>query len=387
MTTGIDAWWLLLPLAFFALGWFAARIDIRYVLREARSLPAQYFRGLNYLLRQEQDKAVESFVDISRRDPHSLDLQLALGSLFRQQGKIAEATRIHQSMVDRHDVPKEKRELAQFELAQDYHAAGLFDRAEAVYESLRGTAYEAEAEAKLASVLEQEKEWAKAVRARERVEKLTGAPQGAILANYRCEEAEAALLKGDPVAMETALTQALSHNRNSGRVRLLRFRAAVKAQDWASAEAALLDLERVQPELIVLVADEMEALYTALGQPGRWLDQLSAVQAETRSSLGLTRLIDASLKVEGRAAALERLKRALADQPSAREAARWLELEAELQGEPAATTMREVANLLRRATDRTPGFHCRNCGFQAPRYYWKCPGCNQWDRFTTTPLS
>jgi Predicted N-acetylglucosaminyl transferase len=153
----IDAWWLLLPLGFFALGWFAARIDIHYVLREARSLPAAYFRGLNHLLRQEQDKAMESFIDVSKRDPHSLDLQLALGSLFRQQGRIDEATRIHQSLYDRHDIPQEKRELAQYELALDFQAAGLFDRAEAVYESLRGTSYEAEAVARLASVLEQKK--------------------------------------------------------------------------------------------------------------------------------------------------------------------------------------------------------------------------------------
>lgn len=385
--TGIDAWWLLLPLAFFALGWLAARVDIRFVLREARSLPAQYFRGLNFLLRQEHDRAVESFVDISSRDPHALDLQLALGSLFRQQGKISEATRIHQSLVDRHDVPKDKRELAQFELAQDFHAAGLFDRAEVVYESLRGTAFEADAEARLASVLEQEKEWDKAIAARQRVERLTGTPQGRIIANYHCEIAEAAFLRCDQAGMHSALEAALTHNRNSGRVRLLQLRAAVKAEEWKVAEAALSELERVQPELIVLASDDVESLFRGLGQPQRWLEQLAGVQAETRSSVGLSRLIDASLKVEGREAALRRLKRVLADQPSAREAARWLELEAQVHGQEAAETMTAVAQLLRRATDRTPGFHCRQCGFQAPRYYWKCPGCNQWESFAATPLS
>ena len=169
-----EAWWLLEPLGCFALGWFAARVDIRYVLQDARALPSAYFRGLNFLLREQHDKAVESFVDVSRRDPHALDLQLALGSLFRRQGRVGEATSIHQSLVDRHDLPKEKRELAQFELAQDFHAAGLFDRAETVYEQLAGSTYEAEAVTKLASVLEQEKAWQKAIAARQRIQQLSG---------------------------------------------------------------------------------------------------------------------------------------------------------------------------------------------------------------------
>ncbi|MCX8098009.1 MAG: hypothetical protein N3F11_03190 [Casimicrobiaceae bacterium] len=387
MNIAIEAWWLLMPLAFFALGWFAARIDIRYVLREARSLPVQYFRGLNHLLRNEYDKAVESFVDVSKRDPHALDLQLALGSLFRQQGKLAEATRLHQSVVDRHDIPKEKRDLARFELAQDFHAAGLFDRAEAVYETLRGTAYEAEAEAKLASVLEQEKEWDKAIRARERIEVLTGEPQGRIIAQYYCEKAEAARRVGDHETMRHALDQALAHHRNCGRVRLIEFRAAIDAKHWERAEAVLGELARLQPELTVLIAQEMEQLYRGLGQPRRWIEQLAALQAETRSSLGLSHLIDASLLVEGRKEALGRLKRVLVDQPSAREAARWLELEADGGEAAAPDTLRQIAQLLRRATEGAPGFQCQQCGFAGPRYYWKCPGCNRWETFKPTPVS
>ncbi len=383
----IDAWWLLLPLGFFALGWFAARIDIRYVLREARSLPAAYFRGLNHLLRQEQDKAMESFIDVSKRDPHSLDLQLALGSLFRQQGRIDEATRIHQSIYDRHDIPKEKRELAQYELALDFHAAGLFDRAEAVYESLRGTSYEAEAEARLANVLEQEKEWEKAVAARKRVEALTRQPQGKIVANYRCEQAEMALARGDQALVAQLLQAALQENRQSGRVRLIELKAAVKRSDWPAAQEAVAALQRVQPELLLLATEELSSLYRAIERPELLLEQLQNVQIETRSSIGLSRLIDASLEIEGHHAALARLKQALSAQPSAREAARWLELEAETAEAKYARTMQQIAHMIRHATDRTPGFHCRYCGFSAPRYYWKCPGCNQWDQFTATPLS
>lgn len=381
-----EAWWLLIPLACFALGWFAARVDIRYVLRDARALPSAYFRGLNFLLREQHDKAVESFVDVSRRDPHALDLQLALGSLFRRQGRIGEATGIHQSLVDRHDLPKEKRELAQFELAQDFHAAGLFDRAETVYEQLTGSAYEAEAVTRLASVLEQEKSWRKAISARERIQGLSGEPQGRYIAQYHCELADIALTAGNQADVSTELKSALASNRNNSRVHLIEFRAAMKRDDTIAAEQALLELQRTRPELLVLVADDVVALYEKLGKPEYAVEQLAAAQNEIPSTLGLSRLIDASLKIEGRDHALDRLQRELVRQPSAREAARLLELESSKYDAGAKQTMNDVAQLLHRATDKIPGFHCGHCGFRAPRYYWKCPGCNEWESFRATPL-
>ena len=381
-----EAWWLLIPLGCFALGWFAARVDIRYVLRDARALPSAYFRGLNYLLREQHDKAVESFIDVSRRDPHALDLQLALGSLFRRQGKVGEATSIHQSLVDRHDLPKEKRELAQFELAQDFHAAGLFDRAENVYEQLTGSAYEAEAVTKLASVLEQEKVWQKAIAARERIQRLSGEPQGRFIAQYHCELADLALAAGDHKQVETQLAGALESNRNSARVPLITFRAAMKAGDNAEALAALQAVQRTRPELTVLISDDIVALFEKLGKPQEAVEQLAAAQSEVSTTLGLSRLVDASMKLEGRDQALGRLTRALRSQPSAREVARLLELESNKHDASAASTMKDVAQLLRNATEKTPGFHCGHCGFRAPRYYWKCPGCNEWESFRATPL-
>ena len=381
-----EAWWLLIPLGCFALGWFAARVDIRYVLRDARALPSAYFRGLNFLLREQHDKAVESFVDVSRRDPHALDLQLALGSLFRRQGRIGEATGIHQSLVDRHDLPKEKRDLALFELAQDFHSAGLFDRAENVYEQLTGSAYEAEAVTKLASVLEQEKAWPKAIAARERIQRLSGEPQGRFIAQYHCELADLALAAGDQKQVENQLVSALEHNRNSARVALIAFRAAMKTDDQPAALAALQELQRTRPELTVLIADDIVTLFEKLGKPKEAVEQLAVAQNEVSTTLGLSRLVDASMKIEGRDQALGRLTRALRNQPSAREVARLLELESDKHGAVAAGTMKDVAQLLRSATEKTPGFHCSHCGFRAPRYYWKCPGCNEWESFRATPL-
>jgi lipopolysaccharide assembly protein B len=380
-----ETWWLLIPLACFALGWFAARVDIRYVLRDARALPTAYFRGLNYLLRQENDKAVESFVDVSKRDPHALDLQLALGSLFRQQGKIAEATAIHQSLVDRHDLPKEKRELATFELAQDFHASGLLDRAEAHYEQLTGTAFEAEALTRLAAVLEQEKDWGKVIAVRQRIERLSREPQSKLIAQAHCELADIALAKNDMTTVAKHLQTASEHNRVSGRVTLLTFRAAVRSGDNAAAKAALEALARVQPELLPLVSDEVVALWKE-ENPKIAVEQLASAQRSAPSSIGLSKLVDASIKIEGSPNAMGRLRAELQRNPSAREVASLLDLEAGNRGEADAVVLKEAADLLRRATEKTPGYHCTHCGFRAPRYYWKCPGCNHWESFKATPL-
>ncbi|MFO1342822.1 MAG: hypothetical protein U1F05_06800 [Burkholderiales bacterium] len=381
-----EAWWLLVPLGCFALGWFAARVDIRYVLRDARALPSAYFRGLNFLLREQHDRAVESFVDVSRRDPHALDLQLALGSLFRRQGRIGEATGIHQGLVDRHDLPKEKRELALFELAQDFHAAGLFDRAESVYEQLTGTSFEAEAVTRLASVLEQEKAWQRAIAARERIQRISGEPQGRFIAQYHCELAEVALAEGKDEQIAQHLAAASENNRNNARVPLIAFRSAIKRGNSEAAKTALAEILRTRADLSVLVADDVVNLYQSLGSPGTGVEQLALAQQAAPTSLGLSRLVDASLKIEGRDAAVARLKRELTAQPSARQASRLLELESSRYDGEAAETMKGIAQLLLRATDRTPGFHCTHCGFRAPRYYWKCPGCNEWESFCATPL-
>lgn len=381
----IESWWFLLLLGGFAGGWFASRMDIRYVLREARALPSAYFRGLNYLLRQENDKAVESFVDVSKRDPHALDLQLALGSLFRRQGRLAEATSIHQSLVDRHDLPKDKRELALFELAQDFHASGLFDRAEALYEQLGGTAFEAEALTKLVAVLEQEKEWSKVIAARKRIEALSREPQGKLIAQAYCELADTALAKNEIATVDAHLSLALEHNRNCGRAKLLGFRACVRNADKPSAKAALEELARVQPELLPLVSDEVLTLWQD-DAPNVAVEQLASAQRTAPSSIGLSKLVDASIKIEGSAKSMGRLRAELQRNPSAREVARLLDMESQGQSENVGLVMKEAADLLRRATEKTPGYHCAHCGFRAPRYYWKCPGCNSWEAFRATPL-
>ncbi|MDO9601454.1 MAG: tetratricopeptide repeat protein, partial [Rhodocyclaceae bacterium] len=163
----IELWWFLALPVFFVLGWLAARIDINQLLHESRALPRSYFTGLNFLLNEQPDRAIEAFLDAAKIDPETIELHFALGSLFRRRGETDRAIRVHKHLIDRDasqsQLTEEQRLHALSELGQDYLKAGLLDRAEEIFDKLRGTERDEEALRNLLEIYQQEKEWAKAI--------------------------------------------------------------------------------------------------------------------------------------------------------------------------------------------------------------------------------
>jgi lipopolysaccharide assembly protein B len=139
----IELWWLLVLPLFFGFGWLAARIDIKHVVSESRALPRSYFTGLNFLLNEQPDKAIEAFLEAAKIDPETVELHFALGSLFRRRGETDRAIRVHKHLIDRDaslsQLSADQRLHALSELGQDYLKAGLLDRAEEIFLKLRGT--------------------------------------------------------------------------------------------------------------------------------------------------------------------------------------------------------------------------------------------------------
>jgi len=159
----IEYWWLLALPLFFAMGWLAARIDIKHLLTESRALPRSYFKGLNFLLNEQPDKAIEAFIEVVKVEPQTIELHFALGSLFRRRGEVERAIRMHQNLVERDDLPEQQKLDALYELAQDYLKAGLLDRAEELFARLKGTTHSEAALRYLLDIYEQEKDWLKAI--------------------------------------------------------------------------------------------------------------------------------------------------------------------------------------------------------------------------------
>src|SRR5690606_8171154 len=160
-----EPWWLIFVPLLFALGWIASRVDIRQMLRETRTLPDSYFRGLNFLLNEQPDRAIDAFVEVAKLDPETTELHFALGSLFRRRGEMERAIRVHQSLLSRADLPQVDRENAQHELAQDFLKAGMLDRAEQAFEQVLDTRFAVPAVRALIRIYESEHDWPRAIEA------------------------------------------------------------------------------------------------------------------------------------------------------------------------------------------------------------------------------
>ena len=163
MSTEIEYWWLIVLPLFFTLGWLAARVDIRQLLSESTTLPATYFKGLNFLIDDQHDKAVEAFSEAISINSDSLELHFALGSLFRRTGETDRAINMHLNMLDKKVLTANQKNAVKAELAQDYLKAGLFDRAEELFIGLDDNRYRQPALNALLEIYGREREWGKAV--------------------------------------------------------------------------------------------------------------------------------------------------------------------------------------------------------------------------------
>src|SRR5713101_8716888 len=182
-----ELWWLFGFALFFGLGWLAARVDIKQLLWESRQLPRSYFKGLNFLLNEQPDKAIEAFIEVVKVDPETVELHFALGSLFRRRGEYDRAIRMHQNLLERADLGAEQKVIALAELGQDYLKAGILDRAEEVFGRLTDGPQAIQARRHLLQIFEQEKDWARAIEMARRLASESGESRNRDVAQYRCE--------------------------------------------------------------------------------------------------------------------------------------------------------------------------------------------------------
>jgi lipopolysaccharide biosynthesis regulator YciM len=378
-----ELWWLLpIPVLFFALGWIAARIDIKHLLRESRALPLSYFRGLNFLLNEQPDKAIESFIEVVKVDPQTIDLHFALGSLFRRQGEIDRAIRMHQNLLDRSDLPADKRDAATFELAQDFHRAGLLDRAEELFARLEGTPFEHPSLGFLLAIYEQEKDWPKAIAVTRRMEAIAKQPYFKEIAHYDCELAQAALLRNDYAAARGFIDQALGEYKACARATMLLGDLHAQQGDHGEAIASWERIEMQDPAFLSLVAERLADAYRRTGRVAQGLRVLRSYQEHSPSLDILNTVFGLVLAEEGPVAAAELIKDELVRNPTLLGLDRLLE--AQLLAAPAERRhdLELVKQLVGQHIKRLGMYKCEHCGFRAKQYYWRCPGCGKWETYS-----
>jgi len=374
--------WLLwgLPLA-FALGWVASRWDVRQWQRDLKGSQRIYYKGLNLLLNEQHDKAIDAFIEAVQQDPDTSDLHFALGNLFRRRGEYERAVRVHQHLLGRADLPKADRDRAQHALAQDYMKAGLFDRAEAGYAALAGTAFDTEARLALLDLHERARDWRAALAVGQQLEASGAGSFASRIAHYWCELAlEAAAAPTDDGAADHAVAQAREAAPGDARPLVLAGERAAARGDHADALRAWSTLMSVRPAAFNLVARRYATSARAAGSGPQALARLQALYEQT-PTLELLETI-ASLH-EGSTAGQIALLGHLREHPSLAAAGAVL---AALtapgrDGATAAPEWTAVHDAVRRAARPMHRYRCAACGFETERYFWHCPGCLGWDTY------
>jgi lipopolysaccharide assembly protein B len=378
----IEYWWLLVLPLFFGLGWAAARIDLRQLLTESRALPRSYFRGLNFLLNEQPDKAIEAFIEVVKVDPETIELHFALGSLFRRRGEVERAIRMHQNLVERPGLAAEQKLAALFELAQDYFKAGLLDRAEEMFLKLEATSYAEQALRFLLEIYEQEKEWNKAIGIAGKLETVTGRSHQKEIANFFCELAMSEMMHSRPDAARPHLAQALSHHRQCVRANMLLGDLEFAAKRHEAAIEAWKRIESQSPQYLALVAERIYNAYKRLGKVEEGVNLLRGYLAKYPSLDLLNVVFQGMLESQGNESAYQLARDELRRMPTLLGLDKLLEaqlLEAPLDRRRDLELVKELVNEHTRSLTM---YRCDNCGFRARQYYWHCPACAAWETYS-----
>ncbi len=388
-----DVWWLLAVPLFFGAGWMAARAEGRASRSRTGTLPAAYFKGLNFLLSEQHDDAIDAFVDLVRIEPETVELHFALGNLFRSRGETDRAIRVHQNLVGRSDLDAEQRVRALDELGLDYLKAGLIDRAEETFRRLEGSSREANAIEHRLQIAQMVRDWPLAIELAQQLQRDPDVSRAREITHFHCELAQLALERaagegagsvragvlGDArAALDAARQVDPAHPRSW----LLRGRLAELEGDPAATLAAWQTMARIGPDYLALIAPEFIAAHEALGRVNEAIGQLETVAAKHPSVDVFRAVLDARLRRDGAHAALGWAETALQAAPSLLGLDRVAELRL---AEGAQAPLRRETELTRTALQaqvrRLSRYQCGHCGFKARRFYWQCPGCNRWDAY------
>jgi len=318
-----------------------------------------------------------------QNDPDTTELHFALGNLFRRRGEFERSVRVHQHLLVRADLPQAERERAQHALAQDFVKAGLFDRAEAAYKALEGTAYHTEARLALLNLYERSRDWRAAIETAQQLETAGTGSFARRIAHYWCELAQAAEDQHHPDEAERALQQALKADPSSARPLVMQGQRLARAGQAAEAFDAWNELRRRDPAAFTLVAGDYAAAAMAAG---RGADAKATLEKLLADAPHLDFLAAwAKLEADPEVVA-NRYREMLHAHPTLSAAREVLQqpaiaASAAAVGPLAERSLADVRTAVTRAARPLQRYRCAACGFEAQRHFWQCPGCLSWDSY------
>ena len=393
MTIDFEYWWLLVLPLFFTLGWIAARVDIRQLIAESTALPAAYFKGLNFLISDQHDKAVEAFSEAIQANTDSLELHFALGSLFRRTGETDRAINMHLNLLDKKELTDNQKSAVKAELAQDYLKAGLYDRAEELFKGLDDTRYRQPALNALLEIYVREREWTRAIETATELERLSGVSFRIQIAQYYCELAMNDIIAQKLDTARDQLHKALDANKSCVRANVLLGDLEASAGAHQAAISNWKRIEYQQPEYLGLIANKMLKSYRALesehgDQLKQGLAQLNTYLETYKLPSLMSVLYEATLAEEGADKAAKLARNELIRQPSLTTLDQLLQARAmadETKKQSNNQDIQLMQQTVRNAIGNRAAYHCGQCGFRAKQHHWQCPACNAWESLPAEP--
>ena len=376
----LELLFLLLPVA-AAYGWYMGRRSAQQdKQQEASRLSRDYVAGVNFLLSNQQDKAVDLFLDMLKEDSGTVEAHLTLGNLFRSRGEVDRAIRIHQALMESASLTFDQRLLAVQQLGRDYMAAGFYDRAEEMFSQLVDeTDFRVGALQQLLIIHQATSDWPKAIEVAERLVKLGKDKQRMEIAHFYCELALQAMGSDDLDRAMGLLRKGESADRQSARVSIMMGRIHMAKGEYAKAVGHLQRVLEQDKELVSETLEMLETCYQQLDQPNAWSEYLKRCVEENTGAAAELYLSDVIEHDEGGEVAQLYINRQLQRHPTMRVFHRLMDYHLhEAEDGRAKESLMVLRDMVGEQIRTKPRYRCHKCGFTAHALYWHCPSCRAW---------
>ena len=362
----------------WALGYFGERND-------QPPLNIDYLKGLNFLLNEQTDQAVEHFLKMVRVDNTTIETHFTLGNLFRKRGEVNRAIRIHQNIIARPDISDEQRDQAFYSLAKDYHHAGLLDRAEVLFRRLSvGSLFQTQSLYSLTEIYEIEGEWKKCINCAEKLAKVTRKSFDLQISHYLCELAEIAVINGDVKKSLEFISSTKKLKIMTLRTDLVKAKCEKLRRRYTNAIKIYRDIIQKSAYLITEALPELVDLHkqlTTLDELNEFIKKLSQSNQKLSRDIGYTVIIN---NINGISSLDDCVNSYIENDSILKE---FLDISDDKKDMLKIETISvdKIKRSLSKLARSTPRYQCESCGFSSQKLLWLCPSCKQWE--TQRPFS
>ncbi len=374
--------WLFAGLFFFALliGFILGRRSRKNNHSEnSQGIHKDYFKGLNFVLNEQPDKAIEVFVKMLEVDSETVETHLALGNLFRRRGEVDRAIRIHQNLIARPTLNKEQRSLALLQLGMDYMASGLLDRAEGLFlELIHSGEHKKQAYRELLNIYQQEKDWDKAIDAASNLQSGARDIYSKLIAQFYCEQVEEAIGTEREADANNKLRKALRMDPLCVRASLLEGKLASRHEQYRQAVKSYLRIEKQDPDFLSETIVPLKKVYSELDKTDefkKYLDRIIESHGSIRAMLHMVTLLAEN---EGKDKALKYITNELQKRPSVRGVDRMIEYVVDFSSGETKESLMTIKDLTGKLLAEKSYYRCNHCGYSTKTLHWRCPTCKTW---------